>query len=117
MKKWNRRMMAVLAVAGMSLAGPASAQYAGRGVGWEFGVDAVYLDGADIDFEGGSRLSTDDELGLTLTFGYRFNAHLELQFALDWTVVDYDARLHRRWCPHCRPPVMANSKHSRRAST
>jgi opacity protein-like surface antigen len=98
-------MMVVLAVAGMSVAAPASAQYAGRGAGWEFGVDAVYLDGADIDFEGGSQVSTDDELGFTLTFGYRFNPHLELQFAFDWTVVDYDARLQSALVPALSIPV------------
>lgn len=64
-----------------------------RGPGWDFGIDAIYQDSTDIKFEGGSTASLDDDFGLAITFGYRFNDHLELAFALDWQTVDYDATL------------------------
>ena len=70
---------------------PALAQ--GRRTGWEFGLEAVYLDSTDLSFDGGSSASVDDDLGLTLTFGYRFNPNFELQFGIDWSAVDYSAHL------------------------
>lgn len=89
-----RRMMVVLALAGMSVTAPAWAQYSSnRDTGWEFGFDVVYWTGSDIGFEGGSELSTDDEIGVGLVFGYRFNSRVELQFAFDWTVIDYDGTI------------------------
>lgn len=67
-----------------------------RGVGWEFGADLIYQLSQDVDAnggldEGGSNFSLDDDIGLSINFGYRFSDRLELQFALDWNDVDYDA--------------------------
>jgi opacity protein-like surface antigen len=61
-----------------------------RGPGWDYGVDVVYQDSKDINFEGGSFASLEDDVGLALTFGYRFNERFELTFGLDWNTVDYD---------------------------
>jgi opacity protein-like surface antigen len=60
-----------------------------RDPGWDFGGEVIYLDSQDIDFQGGSRASLDDDLGLALYFGYRFSPRLELSFGLDWNTVDY----------------------------
>lgn len=60
-----------------------------RQPGWDFGADLIYQDGQDINFKGGTTASLDDDLGLALTFGYRFNERLELTFGLDWSTVDY----------------------------
>jgi len=76
--------------AGLLFSGTASAD---RGPGWEFGADLIYQLSQDIDFKGGSSASIDDDFGLTINFGYRFSDKLELQFALDWNDVDYDATL------------------------
>lgn len=62
-----------------------------RGTGWEFGADVIYQDGNDVSFEGGSRVDFDEDFGIALTFGYRFNERLELQFGLDWNEMSYDA--------------------------
>lgn len=53
-------------------------------------MDIIYQDAADIAFSGGSSASLDDDIGLALVFGYRFNERLELTFGLDWNTVDYD---------------------------
>lgn len=75
--------------ASLLVTGSAFAQGA-RGAGWEFGVDAIYQDGQDIAFNGGSDASFDDDFGFAVRFGYRFSERLELQFGVDWQTVDYD---------------------------
>lgn len=62
-----------------------------RRPGWEFGADIIYQDPQDIDFNGGSFASLDQDVGLALTAGYRFSKRLELQFSMDWNTIDYDA--------------------------
>lgn len=79
---------------------------ADRGVGWEFGADILYQLSQDVDFEGGSSASLEDDFGLTINFGYRFSDKLELQFALDWNDVDYDATL--QTYSNTNPPVPLN---------
>lgn len=66
-----------------------AAQSQGREAGWDFGIDLIYQFSKDIDFDGGSTLDIEDDVGLALSFGYRFNSRLELQFSLDWNDVDY----------------------------
>lgn len=86
------RMIIVLAGC-VALSSPALAQSSSRGTGWEYGIDAVYFPSTDVDFEGGSSLSVDDDLALTLVFGYRLNSRVEIGFALDWQSADYDATI------------------------
>lgn len=92
----------VVLVVGMAVGSPAWAQgmSRGRGTGWEFGIEAVYLDSTDLSFDGGSQVSVDDDLGLTLTFGYLVNPKLELQFSFDWAEVDYTATLQSATLPN-----------------
>ena len=66
------------------------AAVADRQPGWDFGGDLIYAFSTDIDFTGGSRASLDDDLGIGLSFNYRFNPRLELMIGLDWNQVDYD---------------------------
>jgi opacity protein-like surface antigen len=82
-----------IAAAGLAVCGLANAQ--SRETGWEVGADLVYQDGNEFDFDGGTTVNLDAEWGISVTFGYRFNANLELQFALDWSDVDYTADLRR----------------------
>jgi opacity protein-like surface antigen len=81
-----------LPLAALCLAWSAGAN-AERGVGWDFGADLIYQDSQDIDFKGGSFASLDDDLGIALSFGYRFNSRLELTFGLDWSTVDYNVNV------------------------
>ena len=67
-----------------------AAACADRDPGWDFGADLIYQDSQDIDFNGGSKASLDDDIGIALTFGYRFSDRLELTFGLDWETIDYN---------------------------
>jgi opacity protein-like surface antigen len=69
------------------------AAHADRDTGWEFGGELLYQNSQDMEFEGGSTVSTDSDLGFALTFGYRLNANLEIQMGLDWQTVDYNAEI------------------------
>jgi len=95
----SRYLWIIAMGAWMALSSSALAQSSSRGPGWEYGIDAVYLDSADWTFDGDSSLSVDSDLALTLTFGYRFNSRVELQFALDWQSSDYDATLQSATLP------------------
>jgi len=68
----------------------ASPALAEREAGWDFGGDLIYQGSKDVTFKGGSKASIDDDLGLALSFVYRFNARFELLFGLDWNNVDYN---------------------------
>jgi opacity protein-like surface antigen len=83
-----------LAVAAVVLAPSfAAAQGGTREPGWDFGVDAIFQFSKDIDFDGGSKLNVEDDIGLGLLFGYRFNSKFEVQFGLDWNSIDYSGTL------------------------
>jgi opacity protein-like surface antigen len=78
----------------LALSTMAHAQYANHGSsgqGWEGGFDVVYQNATTLDFDGGSKVNTNTDWGLALTFGYRFSTHLEVLFGLDWADVDYRA--------------------------
>jgi opacity protein-like surface antigen len=66
---------------------------ADRQPGWDFGGELIYQDSQDISFDGGSSASLEDDIGIALTFGYRFNSRFELIFGLDWNTVDYDINI------------------------
>lgn len=71
----------------------AAAQAGSREAGWDFGADVIYQFSKDIGFDGGSELNVEDDIGLGITFGYRFNGNLELQFGIDWNSIDYSGTL------------------------
>jgi len=81
----------IVALAAVCSAWSLGANAAGRDTGWEFGGELIYQNSLDIDFEGGSSASLDGDIGLALTFLYRFNERLEVGFGLDWNTIDYDA--------------------------
>jgi opacity protein-like surface antigen len=64
-----------------------------RDPGWEFGGELIYQDSFDISSDVGSTASIDSDVGIALTFGYRFNDRFELAFGLDWNTIDYTASL------------------------
>jgi len=70
-----------------------AANAAGRDPGWEFGGELIYQDSKNVDFEGGSTIDLSSDVGLALTFGYRFSSKLELTMGLDWNNIDYKAHL------------------------
>jgi opacity protein-like surface antigen len=82
------KSISILAAACCLLSAGASAQ--SRDVGWEFGAELIYQNSQDVDFDGGTTVEFDSDLGISLSAGYRFSDHLEVQFGVDWTNVDYD---------------------------
>jgi opacity protein-like surface antigen len=70
-----------------------AAAVAERQPGWDFGGELIYNFSQDINFEGGSRASVDDDVGLALSFAYRFSPRLELLIGVDWNAIDYDVHV------------------------
>jgi opacity protein-like surface antigen len=64
-----------------------------REIGPELGVDLLYQLSTDVGFNGGSRLDLQDDVGITLKFGYLFNPRFGLEGAVDWNNLDYDGVL------------------------
>ena len=64
-----------------------------REAGGEFGFDVLYEFSKEIRFEGGSTIDRSDDVGVALSFGYRFNPKWELQFLIDWNDIDYRGTL------------------------
>ena len=58
---------------------------------WEFGFELLFQDSLDVDFRGGSTADLDSAVGFRFGFGYHYNDHLQVEFALDYADVDYDA--------------------------
>jgi opacity protein-like surface antigen len=77
-------------IALLTLGAAALPAWADRQPGWDFGAELLYQSAKDIDFDGGSRADLEDDLGIALVFGYRFNERFELIFGLDWNTIDYD---------------------------
>src|SRR5688572_24989 len=94
----NVRQLLAVAVIVASIPSISAAQ-SSRGPGWDFGADVNYLISNDVAFDGGSNLDFDDDLGVSLTFGYRFNPRLELNFGIDWNSVDYRGVLQSATAP------------------
>lgn len=76
---------------GLALLLCSAAALAERQPGWDFGGEVLYQFSQDVDFKGGSKAHLDDDLGLALSFTYRFNPRFELLFGVDWNSVDYNA--------------------------
>jgi len=76
---------------GLALLLCAGTALADRQPGWDFGGELLYQFSQDVDFDGGSKAELDDDLGLALSFTYRFNSRFELLFGLDWNSYDYNA--------------------------
>lgn len=74
---------------GLAIVSFSGAALADREPGWDFGGEVIYQFSHDIHFEGGSFAALDDDIGLALSFGYRFTPRLELLIGVDWNVVDY----------------------------
>jgi opacity protein-like surface antigen len=77
----------------------AGANAQSRGEGWEFGADLVYQNSQDVDFDGGTNVEFDSDLGVSLYAAFRFSERLELQFGVDWSNVDYDVHFQSATVP------------------
>ncbi len=77
------------------LAGATTAGAQHRAYHWEFTLGALSQLGADLDFEGGSTVATDDDLGFNLAGTYNITDQLATSFGFQWTGISYDAAVVR----------------------
>jgi opacity protein-like surface antigen len=73
--------------------GAMTAQAEDRAERWELAIGPTYQLGADLDFDGGSTVSTRDDLGFSLLGGYNLNEHLATTFGFQWAGIGYNANL------------------------
>ncbi len=85
--------MKICCSTGLALLLFSGAVLAERRPGWEFGGEVVYQSSQDLNFDGGSSASLNDDVGLAVTLAYRFTKRLELLLGLDWNVIDYDVNV------------------------
>lgn len=89
-----RRLVVMLAVFGGLAAGPVWSQQGDPRSGrWEGYVGASILMSDTVDFDGGSSLETDDDLGFGFGFAYNVNPYLQFGGEVNWNLVSYDGRL------------------------
>ena len=60
---------------------------------WEFSIGTAYQLSNDLDFEGGSTVSTDNDFNLGMTGGYHFSDKLATTFGFQWSSIGYDANV------------------------
>jgi opacity protein-like surface antigen len=93
----HRTTVSLVAAAVLVLgAGLAQAQvgYSGERQGhWEFSLSPLYQSSNNIDFEGGTTVDIDSELGWELGFGYNLTDQFNLGFGFDWYSPSYDANV------------------------
>ena len=92
----GNRVSKTIFTAGLALAllaAGTTAQAEDRDERWEFAFGALYQLGADLDFDGGSTVSTKDDWGFSILGGYNINEHLATTFGMQWTGVGYNATL------------------------
>jgi len=87
----NMTCLASLTLALLANAATADAQ--GREDRWEFTLGAAYQFGSDLDFEGSSTASTDDDFGLTIGGGYNFSDRLAVSFGVQYADISYSANV------------------------
>lgn len=93
--KWICRMTSSAALVLALLAGAATADAQQRAYHWELTLGAVYQLGADLDFEGGSTVATDDDFGFGIGGAYNITDQLATSFGLQWTGISYNANVVR----------------------
>lgn len=95
MMRSTRNVLALLVFAafGAAYSGSAVAQYysgaGGRAQTWEFYGEARFIFGKDINFQGGSSISTSDDAGFGLGFGYNFDEHWLASFEFQYNEIQY----------------------------
>ena len=56
---------------------------------WEFTIPIRYINGTGADFNGGTSIDFDDDVGFGFGFGYNFNELFNLDFEISWMDAGY----------------------------
>jgi len=87
------RPMLVFAALGAIYSGSAAAQYysgsEGRAQTWEVWGEVRVIFGTDVNFEHGSSISTSDDAGFGLGFGYNIDEHWLASFEFQYNEISY----------------------------
>jgi len=87
----------IFAALGATHSGSAAAQYysnsGGRAQTWEWWGEARFIFSKDLSFEGGSSISTSDDAGFGLGFGYNFDEHWLASFEFQYNEISYRASI------------------------
>ncbi|MEX1311904.1 MAG: outer membrane beta-barrel protein [Candidatus Sulfomarinibacteraceae bacterium] len=83
------KMAAVAAVALTVIVGATAAEAQDREGRWELGLAALYQFGTDLDFDGGSSISTDGDFGFVFDGGYNLTDNFAVNFGLQWAGIGY----------------------------
>lgn len=91
----NALALLVLAAVGIIYSGSAAAQYYSndRAQSWEFWGEARVIFGKDVSFEHGSSISTSDDAGFGLGFGYNIDQHWLASFEFQYNEISYKANI------------------------
>src|SRR5262245_11351854 len=94
-KRWGVLFLLVLAtmvwVAADSSMARAELKKSNRAQTWEFTLPIRYFPGYKVDFDGGSSIDLNDDLGWGFGFGYNFNEKMNLDFEFAWMSANYKA--------------------------
>ena len=99
MMRPSATVLALLIFAGLgaTYSGSAAAQYysgsGGRAQTWEWWGEARFIFSKDLNFQGGSSISTSDDAGFGLGFGYNFDEHWLASFEFQYNEISYRANM------------------------
>jgi opacity protein-like surface antigen len=88
----------LFAALGSAYSGGAAAQFyssgsSGRAGSWEWWGEARFIFSKDLSFEGGTTISTDDDAGFGLGFGYNIDEHWLASFEFQYNEINYKATI------------------------
>jgi hypothetical protein len=93
----NILALLLFAALGVTHSGSAAAQYysnnGGRARSWEWWGEARFIFGKDVSFEHGSSISTSDDAGFGLGFGYNIDEHWLASFEFQYNELEYKATI------------------------
>jgi len=97
----NVLALLVFSALGVIYSGTAAAQYftntsSGRAGNWEWYGEVRFIFAKDISFGHGTSVSTDDDAGFGLGFGYNIDDHWLASFEFQYNELNYKRPLHRR---------------------
>ena len=85
--------VALLAVSTLAGAADLGSSYRSRQGRYEITLQPRYLASKNIDFNGGTSIKTDDDLGFGFGFGYNFTNNLALALDWSWASMNYQATI------------------------
>jgi opacity protein-like surface antigen len=94
MTRFTGNILALLAFIALgALYGGAALANEDRGQTWEIWAETRFLSGKTVDFDHGSSIKTDDDVGFGLGFGYNISEHWLVGFDFSYNEMSYNATI------------------------